>query len=319
MRIAFMGTPDFAVPSLAALIKQGHEVVGVFCQPDRPVGRGKKIATGPVKRLALEHDIPVFQPRRIKSAEGVEMLRSLKPDLAVTAAFGQILSQEVLDIPAMGTVNVHASLLPKYRGSAPINWCIINGEVETGVTTMLTDAGIDTGDMLLSESLAIKEGETAGQLTERLAVLGSKVLIDTLKAMEADKCPRTRQDDSAASYYPMLKKQHGQIDWNGSAEQIVNRVRGVNPWPGAYTQMNGQVLKIWQARAIEQGDLPAGKPGEVLLSGAKQGVCVACGQGYVELVEIQAPNSKRMQARTYVVGKPIELGTVLGGSVADER
>ncbi len=317
MRIAFMGTPDFAVPSLAALIHHGYEVVGVFCQPDRPVGRGKKVAVGPVKHLALEHDIPVFQPQRIKSAEGVEMLRSLKPDLVVTAAFGQILSREVLDIPAMGTVNVHASLLPKYRGSAPINWCIINGESYTGVTTMLTDEGIDTGDMLLAESIPIQEDETAGQLTERLAELGARVLIDTLKALDTGDCPRTSQDAGAASYYPMLKKQHGQIDWHQSAKQIANLVRGVNPWPGAYTQMGGHVLKVWQAKAVEQGDLPAGKPGEVLISGAKSGVVVACGQGCLELIEIQAPNSKRMQARSYVAGKPIERGTILGGGIGE--
>lgn len=309
MRIVFMGTPEFAVPSLKALIESGYPVAGVFCQPDRPVGRGKKLAVGPVKALALERGIPVFQPERIKRPEGVKMLLDLAPDLVVTAAFGQILSREILDIPPMGTVNVHASLLPRHRGAAPINWCIMMGEKVSGVTTMYTDVGLDTGDMLLKRETPIGEMETAGELSERLSHLGAELLIETLQKIQDGTCPRTPQDQESASYEGMLSKELGKIDWSRPAREIACQVRGLNPWPGAYTAMSGGVLKIWLAKAWEK---QGGAPGEVMATSGKEGLIVACGQGCLEILEMQAPNGKRMSAKAYLLGKPVPVGTVLG-------
>ena len=236
MRIVFMGTPEFAVPSLRALLDNGFEVVGAITQPDRPAGRGHKLTPCPVKLLAQERGVPVYQFERIKNQEGVDCLRALKPDLVVTAAFGQLLSREILEIPQYGTVNVHASLLPQYRGSAPINWCILEGETEAGVTTMLTDAGMDTGDMLLKASTPIGELETAGELTQRLSELGAQLLIDTLKVYPNGDLKPTPQDAAEASYQPMLTREMGRIDWTKSAEEIARQVRGLNPWPCAYTE-----------------------------------------------------------------------------------
>jgi len=311
MRIVFMGTPQFAVPSLEALIENGYEVVGVITQPDRPVGRGKKIEETPVKICAKAHGIPVYQFERLRRKEGRECLESLAPDLCVTAAFGQILSQRLLDIPKMGTVNVHASLLPQYRGSAPINWCIYYGEKTAGVTTMMTDAGIDTGDMLLRSETEILPNETAGELTERLSHIGAQLLIKTLKAMEAGNCPRVKQDEALASHQPMMEKEMARVDWNKSAQEICNAVRAFNPWPGAFTALGEGVMKIWMAQP-EQTDMQ-GKPGEVLVSSAKQGLVVACSEGAVRIIEMQAPNAKRMQAKAYLAGKSIPEGTILGG------
>ena len=231
MRIVFLGTPDFGVPSLKALVEAGHDVVGVFTQPDKPKGRGNKMLPSPVKVCAQGFGIPVFQPVKIR-VDGVEDLRALAPDLCVTAAFGQILSQEVLDIPKIGTVNVHSSLLPKYRGSAPINWAVMEGETVTGVTTMMTDNGLDTGDILLKREVPILPGETAEELTLRLAPIGAELLIETVRRLEAGDCPREKQNEAEASYFPMLKKEMGDIDWNLPAEKIVNLVRGLTPWPG---------------------------------------------------------------------------------------
>lgn len=311
MRIVFMGTPQFAVPSLEVLIENGYDVVGVVTQPDRPVGRGKKIEETPVKVCAKAHDIPVYQFERLRRREGRECLESLAPDLCVTAAFGQILSKRLLDIPKMGTVNVHASLLPAYRGSAPINWCIYYGEKTAGVTTMMTDEGIDTGDMLMKSETEILPGETAGELTERLSYLGAELLIKTLKAIEEGNCPRTKQDEALMSHQPMIEKEMARVDWTRSAQEISNAVRAFNPWPGAFTALGDGVMKIWQAEP-EQTDL-AGAPGEVLVSGAKTGLVVACGQGALRIVEMQAPNAKRMQAKAYLAGKTIPVGTILGG------
>ncbi len=310
MRIAFMGTPEFAVPSLRALVEAGYEVAGVFTQPDRPAGRGKKLSACPVKQYAQENGLKVFQFERLRRPEGVEALRALEPDMVVTAAFGQILSQALLDIPRLGTVNVHASLLPGHRGAAPVNWCIIAGESVSGVTTMLTDAGLDTGDILLKRSTPIGEEETAGELTERLAQLGAQLLIETIRGIEAGSITPVKQDEARASYEPMLKKETGRINFELPAWQIVNLVRGVNPWPGAWTGfMDGQ-LKIWRARAVEAPR--PGLPGEVLLANAKSGLVVACGQGALEVIEMQAPNARRMTARAYLAGKQIDEGTRLG-------
>ena len=310
-RVVFMGTPDFAVPSLRALAEDGrYDIVGVITQPDRPAGRGNKLTACPVKRYALEAGLPVFQFERIRMPEGVEKLRALAPDVCVTAAFGQILTQELLDIPAHGTVNVHASLLPKHRGSAPINWCILMGEQVSGVTIMRTDAGIDTGDMLRSAETPIGELETAGELTARLSELGARLLAETLPDYLEGRIQPTPQDPDAASYQPMLKKEMGEIDWTQSAAEIACRVRGLNPWPCAYTDLDGGRLKLYLARAVESdSDAPAGA---VIASGAKEGLVVKCGEGALEILEMQAPGGKRMAAKAYLMGKKIEAGTVLG-------
>lgn len=307
MRIVFMGTPEFAVPSLRALVENGYEVVGVITQPDRPAGRGHKLTPCPVKLLALEKELPVYQFEKIKAAEGVACLKALAPDLVVTAAFGQLLSKEILDIPRYGTLNVHASLLPQYRGSAPINWCILNGEKTAGVTTMLTDVGMDTGDMLLKAETPIGELETAGELTLRLSELGAQLLIDTLKRYPEGDLKPTAQNEAEASYQPMLNKEMGRIDWSRSAQTIACQVRGLNPWPCAYTENENGRLKVYLARACEmEHSAPAGT---VIVSSAKEGLMVACGEGVLEILEMQAPNAKRMTAKAYLQGKKIEIGT----------
>lgn len=309
MRVVFMGTPEFAVPSLKALIDHGYDIVGVFTQPDRPAGRGNKLTACPVKQLAVEHGLNVFQFERVRRKDGLSAMRELEPDLIVTAAFGQILSQTLLDVPKRGTVNVHASLLPKYRGAAPINWCIVEGETVAGVTTMMTDAGIDTGDMLMSESVDILPEEMAGELTVRLSEVGANLLIKTLEAMRNGTLQRTPQDSSQMSHQPMLKKEMGLVDFGEDAPHIVNLVRGLNPWPGAYATLPEGTLKIWKAKAANYDF--AGEPGEVVVASAKLGLIIRCKGGAVELIEIQAPNSKRMDAKAYLMGKSIPVGTVL--------
>lgn len=309
-KVVFMGTPEFAVPSLEALVGAGYDVVGVFTQPDRPAGRGKKLTACPVKAKALERGCEVFQFEKVKTPEGVAQLKALEPDVIVTAAFGQILTKEILDIPKHGVVNVHASLLPKHRGSAPINWCILQGEKVAGVTTMLTDAGIDTGDMLLKAETEIGELETAGELTMRLAQLGAQILPETLEKYLSGELQPVKQDEAASSYEPMLTKEMGLIDWTMSAEEICCCVRGLNPWPGTYTDYAAGRLKVYLAKPVESNTEAA--PGTVIASGPKEGLIVACGEGCVELLEIQAPNAKRMTAKAYLMGKKIETGTRFG-------
>ena len=302
MRIVFLGTPDFGVPSLKALVDAGYEVVGVFTQPDKPKGRGNKMQKSPVKICAEGYGIPVFQPVKIR-VDGVEDLKALKPDLCVTAAFGQILSQEILDIPTIGTVNVHSSLLPKYRGSAPINWAVMEGETVTGVTTMMTDKGLDTGDILMKKEVAILPGETAEELTVRLAPIGAKLLIDTISAMEAGNCPREKQNEKDASYFPMLKKEMGEIDWTLPAEKIVNLVRGLTPWPGTtFSWDDNETVKVWKAETAEN---PGLEPGKIIAADAKQGLIIAAGQDAVRIIELQAPGGKRMNAKDYLRGHPV--------------
>lgn len=306
MRIVFMGTPEFAVPSLKALCENGYDVVGVFTQPDRPKGRGNKVTMSPVKEYALTQNIPVFQPQRIRR-DGVEDLKALAPDLCVTAAFGQILSQEILDIPPMGNINVHASLLPRHRGSAPINWAILQDDKEAGVTTMMMDKGIDTGDMLLKSATAIQPGETAGELTLRLSQMGAELLLDTLHALENGTLVRIPQDESQMTYDPMLDKQMGVIDWTMSATDIVNRIHGLNPWPGCSTAYEGGRLKLLRA-SVADG---AGQPGEIIAADAKTGLTIACGEGAVCILQLQAPGGKPMNAKDYLRGHPMAVGTVL--------
>ena len=308
MRVVFMGTPEFSVPILRALVENGYEVAGVFTQPDKPRGRGGKVQMTPVKEYALSQQIPVFQPLKIRK-DGLDDLKSLAPDLCVTAAFGQILSQEVLDVPKIGTVNVHTSLLPRHRGAAPVQWTVWQGETVTGVTTMFTDAGVDTGDIALKAETPIGEMETAGELTERLSHMGAALLIETLHRIEAGDCPRIKQDEALMSRQPMLSREDGLIDWTKSAREIACRVRGFNPWPGTFTYLSdGGVMKLWLARAVETEH--CGQPGEVIESSAKKGLFVACGEGVLEIIEMQAPGSKRMNAKAYLMGKPLPVGTI---------
>ncbi len=306
MRIVFMGTPDFAVPTLKSLVENGYEVVGVFTQPDRPKGRGNKVVFSPVKEYALTQSIPVFQPERIRR-DGVEDLKALKPDLCVTAAFGQILSQEILDIPTHGTFNVHASLLPKHRGSAPIAWAIMQGDKEAGVTTMVTFRGIDNGDMLLKAATPIQSGETTAELTERLSHIGADLLIETLRQLEAGTLVRTPQNEAEMTYDPMLTKEMGIIDWAMSAQEIVNRVHGLNPWPGCSTAIPGGRLKILRAATT----VGSGAPGEILMADPKAGLVIAAGEGAVSVLQLQAPGGKPMNAKDYLRGHPMQVGSVL--------
>ncbi len=306
MRIVFMGTPEFAVPSLRALCEHGYEVVGVFTQPDRPKGRGNRLTPSPVKEYALAQGIPVFQPEKIRR-DGVDDLRALAPDLCVTAAFGQILSQEILDIPPMGSVNVHASLLPRHRGSAPINWAILQGDRQAGVTTMMMARGIDTGDMLLAASTDILPGETAGELTLRLSEIGASLLLETLQGMTDGSVKPIPQDEAQMTYDPMLTKQMGIIDWSESAEAIVNRIHGLNPWPGCSTAIQGGRLKLLRAKTA----CGSGAPGEILSADVKAGLVIACGSGAAEIVQLQAPGGKPMNARDYLRGHALAVGTVL--------
>lgn len=306
MRIVFLGTPEFAVPSLKALCDSGYDVVGVFTQPDRPKGRGNKVIPSPVKVVATERGIPVYQPVRIRR-ESVEDLKALQPDLCVTAAFGQILSQELLDIPRLGTVNVHASLLPRHRGAAPINWAIMQGDETVGVTTMFTDKGIDTGDMLLKAETPYIKGETAGELTIRMADLGAKLLIDTVRKLEDGTLVRIPQDHARMTYDPMLTKDMGIIDWSMSAADIVNCIHGLNPWPGCSTAVAGGRLKLLRAEAVEG----AGQPGEIITADAKTGLVIAAGEGAVSVTQLQAPGGKPMNSKDYLRGHPMAVGTVL--------
>lgn len=306
MRIVFMGTPEFAVPSLTALVENGYEVVGVFTQPDRPKGRGNKVTMSPVKQYALEKGLPVFQPERI-SRDGYETLLALQPELCITAAFGQILSQKVLDIPPMGTVNVHASLLPRHRGSAPIAWAMLQGDPVAGVTTMMTARGIDSGDMLLKAETPIDPAETCGELTVRLSQMGAKLLIQTLKAMEDGSLVRIPQDESQMTYDPKLEKEMGIINWCETAESIVHRIHALNPWPGCTTQAPGGTWKLLRAE-VAQG---SGQPGEVLAADPKSGLVVAAGEGAVRVKQMQVPGGKPLNAGDYLRGHALAVGTML--------
>lgn len=306
MRVVFMGTPDFSVPSLQALIDHGYEVIGVFTQPDRPKGRGGKVQMSPVKELALKQAIPVFQPLKIRK-DGVDDLRALAPDVCVTAAFGQILSQEVLDVPRMGTVNVHASLLPRHRGAAPVQWALLQGDRTTGVTTMLTDKGIDTGDMLLKAEVTVDPEDTAGSLLEKLSHMGAELLVETLARLEKGDCPRKKQNEDESTYDPMLNKEMGLLHFEEGTQMCLNRVRAMSPWPCAYAPLREGVLKVWRAKAAAG----SGQPGMILSADSKGGLVVATSDGAMELCEVQAPNARRMEARAFLLGHPLQTGIFL--------
>ena len=301
-----MGTPEFAVPCLEIMVRNGLEVVGVFTQPDRPKGRGNKLTPSPVKVAAEQAGIPVYQPEKIRR-DGVETLKALKPDLCVTAAFGQILSQEILDIPPMGNINVHASLLPKHRGAAPIAYAIMCGDREAGVTTMMMDAGIDTGDMLLQEKTAIGESETCAELTERLSKTGAELLMRTIREMEAGTLKRIPQDETQMTYDPMLNKGMGITDFIADADTVRGQINGLNPWPCVSVPLGAERLKLLRAVTADA----AGTPGTVISADPKGGLLVACGSGAVRILEIQAPGGKRMKPEDYLRGHAIPAGTDL--------
>lgn len=309
MRVVFLGTPDFAVPSLEALIKNGYDIVGVFTQPDRPAKRGHKLMAPPVKQCAQEHSLDVFQFEKIKSEEGVKALKALSPDIMITAAFGQILSKEVLDIPKYGCINVHGSLLPKYRGAAPIQWAIINGEKITGVTTMYTDIGLDTGDIILKKEIEIKKDETAGELFNRMAPIGADLLIETLKEIEKGNLKREKQNENEATHYPMLKKEMGKMDFNKDANELYNLVRGVTPWPGAYFMLGEDVIKVLKVNVTDQNTNK--EPGTVIKASPKEGLIIACKNGAIEIETLRAPSGKQMSAKDFLLGRKTSTGTIV--------
>lgn len=314
MKIAFMGTPDFAVTSLCKLIEKGYQVEMVVTQPDRPRGRGKKVQPPPVKLLAQEHGISIAQPESVKDKGFIEELRDINPDVIVVVAFGQILPEEILNLPPLGCVNVHASLLPKYRGAAPINWSIINGERFTGITTMYMDKGMDTGDMVYQQRIEIGPEETAGQLHDRLAALGAEVLVKTLEDIIKGTAPRIPQNHSQATYAPQLSRDDGRVDWNQPAEKIYNLIRGTDPWPGCFTFYEGIRMKIWKAKVLNIDSV--GQAGTII-NISSDGLTVKAGKGQIAIQEIQMPSSRRMTVEEYIRGNSLLPGKILGDNGVD--
>jgi methionyl-tRNA formyltransferase len=308
-RLLFMGTPEFAVPSLEMIIKAGYPVVGVVTQPDKPKGRGRRLQSSPVKELAEANDLLVLQPERVRDDTFLQIFRGLNPDLVVVAAFGQILPGEILERPELGCINVHPSLLPKYRGAAPLNWSLICGEKTTGVTIMMMDAGVDTGDIILQEETPVAEGETCDGLHDRLAGMGANLLLNTIHQIEAGTATRTPQDHQQATYAPRLKKEDGRIDWGKDADEIVNFIRGLSSTPGAYTSLGGKVLKIFREEA-EPGQVAevAGQIG----AAKKKGVPVAAGKGCVYLQEVQLEGKNRLMIHDFLRGYHLPPHTQLG-------
>jgi methionyl-tRNA formyltransferase len=322
VKALFMGTPEFATSALRAMLDtsmlhtsmpdSGIQVLGVITQPDRPAGRGQQLLPSPVKRLALERGLAVFQPVKIKDPEAVEYVRQANPDVIVVVGYGQIIPRAVFDLPPLGTINVHASLLPKYRGAAPIQWAIANGEIVTGVTTMRIEAGLDTGDILLQRELPIGPNETSPELAARLATAGAELLIETLRGLQQGTITPRKQDASQATLAPILRKEDGRIDWNMSARQIFNRVRGFDPWPGAYTTFRGQLLHLRRVRVSSDA---GGAPGAIVLD--VHGLRVACGPAEaeresLEILELQPEGKKRMSAQDFINGRMPKSGEILG-------
>lgn len=300
MKIVFMGTPDFAVPCLESIVNAGHNVVGVFTQPDKPKGRGYTLTPPPVKVKAEQYDIPVYQPAKLRDGEAYEILKKLNPDCIVVVAYGKILPEDILNLPPFGCINVHASLLPKYRGAAPIQWSVINGETESGVTTMYMDAGLDTGDMIMKKSCPIDENMTAGQLHDKLSEMGAQLIVETLATVENGTAKREKQDDNLSCYSPMLDKTLCKIDWTKSNLEIHNKVRGLNPWPVAASSLNGKRVKIFSTKLNSD----SGAPGEVI---SLSPLTVACGQGSVVLLELQLEGKKRMDAAAFLNGHSLRV------------
>ena len=309
MKVVFMGTPDFSVPTLEKIIEAGHEVIGVVTQPDKAKGRGKKVVYSPVKEKALEHNLPIYQPRRAREPEFIEQMEALNPDIMIVVAFGQILPKAILDIPKYGCVNVHASLLPKYRGAAPIQWAVINGDAVSGVTTMQMDVGLDTGDMLLKAEVPLAEDETGGSLFDKLSTLGGELLIETMEKIEAGDIHPEKQDDSQAGEYARtLDKALGNVDFTMSAVAIERLIRGLNPWPSAYTFYNGKTMKLWKAEVVSGTDA---KPGEIICVD-KQSFTVQTGEGGLRILELQLEGKKRMDAGSFLRGCALNVGELLG-------
>lgn len=309
MKIVFMGTPDFAVPTLNKLYESEHEIAAVFTQPDKPKGRGYKLAPPPVKVLALEHGTPVYQPESLKKQpEMWDVLKEIAPDVIVVAAYGKILPKQVLDIPKYHCVNVHGSLLPKYRGAAPIQWSVLNGDDETGITTMLMGEGLDTGDILLQRSTPIGENETAAELFDRLAEIGADLLIETLEKLEKGEIIPVKQDEELATYASILTKDMCMIDFNKPVKEVHKKICGLSDWPCAVTTLDGKRLKVFRSQIVKD-KMPGQQAGTVV--DTKQ-FCVCCADGVIKLTEVQAEGSKRMRSEDYLRGKPITPGTILG-------
>ena len=315
MKVIFMGTPEFSVGTLEALIEAGHEVVLAVTQPDKPKGRGGKMQYPPVKETALKYDIPVYQPKKIREEACIEELRKYQADIMVVIAFGQILPQAILDMTPYGCVNVHASLLPKYRGAAPIQWAVINGEKVSGVTTMQMDAGLDTGDMLLKTEVALDEKETGGSLHDKLAEAGARLCVETLKGLEAHAITPEKQGESPTEYARMLDKSLGKIDWTRPAEEIERLIRGLNPWPSAYTRWKGKTVKLWAAKALpqdtvkEMGEYEKGAFGQIVRCD-RHCLTVQTGEGLLDIRELQLEGKKRMDVEAFLRGCPMAVGDV---------
>ncbi len=312
MRVVFMGTPDFSVGTLRELVKGGHEVVGVVSQPDKPKGRGKSLMPTPVKEAALELGLPVYQPKKVREPEFIEILRKLEPEVIVVVAFGQIIPQEILDLPPYGCINVHASLLPKYRGAAPIQWAVIDGEPQSGVTIMKMDAGLDTGDMITKVVVPIAEEETGGSLFDKLSAAGARLLVDTLPSLTNGTAVYEKQpEESPTPYAAMIQKQMGNIDWNRPAVEIERLVRGLNPWPSAYTKLKGKTLKIWKAQVIEESENDAALAPGTVIQADTHGLYVKTGQDILNITELQLEGKKRMDTPAFLRGYTVETGSVL--------
>ena len=309
MNLIFMGTPDFAVGTLEALIDAGHDVKLVVTQPDKPKGRGKTVQFPPVKECAVAHGIEVYQPKKIREPECVEYLRQYDADLIVVAAFGQILPKEILDMPKYGCINVHASLLPKYRGAAPIQWAVINGDKVSGVTIMRMDVGLDTGDMIAKEEVVLDEKETGGSLFDKLSEVGAQLCVRVIPEIEAGTVVYTKQEEAQATHTTMIKKQLGDIDWTKTAKEIECLIRGLNPWPSAYTRLNGKTLKIWDADVVET---ESGKKAGTVVEAQADRFLVQTGAGCLELREVQLEGKKRMAADAFLRGNHAEQDTILG-------
>ena len=310
MRVIFMGTPDFATETLEEIVKAGHEVVGVVTQPDKPKGRGKTMMPTPVKETALKYNLPVYQPRKVREPEFVEVLRSLKPDVMVVAAFGQIITKEILEMPKYGCINVHASLLPAYRGAAPIQWAVINGDKESGVTIMQMDEGIDTGDMIEKAVVPIAEDETGGSLFDKLSHTGAKLCVKVLKDLEEGTAVGEKQpEESTTPYAKMIDKKMGEVDWKKSAKEIEQLIRGLNPWPSAYTKVHGKTLKLWKAKVLLETSQM--KPGQIVKV-TKDSLAVQTGQGMLEIQELQLEGKKRMDTSSFLRGYALAEGESLG-------
>ena len=308
MRIVFMGTPDFAVPSLRKLSEAGHDVVLVVTQPDRPAGRGRALRSPPVKDAATALGLPLEQHETVNTDEFVKRLQALSPDVIVVAAFGQILREDILECPPRGAINVHASLLPRFRGVAPINWVIMTGETETGVTTMFMAKKVDAGEIILTRKTPIGDNETAGELYDRLAALGADLLIETLELVEKDAAPRIAQNPASVTYARKLRKSDGEMDWSGDAGRVYDHVRGTTPWPGAFTWYRGKVLRVLEAaRGDDSGR--RGEPGEILTLDAERGIEVAAGDGSVWLTRLRPSGKSAMDAASFVRGYRPEVGT----------